>query len=319
MYQYTAEQYEVLYQPAEGPVTEARLGMSRVKAHRTRTVKAGDMLYVTCYPVWKTQDEAKRAKKAKPSRAAQVKLNQARRRLKVEQLANANFGREDYYLTLTYTETPRQGMRLTDEYWQDEPQDEDEAKACLRKYLQAMKREIARRGGNPKDLKYIAVTEETWSKHPDAHDDHPRYHHHLLLSKSVLTRDEIEQLWQRMGHGAGRTNCQHIQPDGAGISALANYLVKAESGKPQGADALGRPMYRHAYTCSRNLTQPTVRESDKRISRRRVAQVAMDVMHAGVDIFRALYPGYEPTEAPRVYISDYVAGAYIQCRLRRRS
>lgn len=316
--EYTAEQYELLYQPAEGPVTEQMLGMSRVKAQRTRTVKAGDMLYVTCYPIWRNQREAHRARDRKPSRAAQVKLNQRRRRMKVEQLAHANFGRDDYYLTLTYTETPRQGKKLTDEYWQDEPQDLGEAKKCLAAYIKRLKGEIKRRGGDPRELKYIGCTEETWSRHADAYDDHARYHHHMLLSRSVLTRDEIEDVWKQMGHGNGRTNCQRIQPDGAGIAALANYLMKSESGRPSGEDSLGRPRYEHSYTASRNLIKPTESASDHKISRRRVARVARDVLRDGMEIFRAMYPGYEPTEAPRVYISDYVAGAYIYCRLRRK-
>ena len=315
MYQYTADQYEVLYQEAAGPVTAERIALGRTGAQRTQTTTAGDMLYIRSYPVWKTSGDGGRAKRVKPTKEAQRKLNQRNRRLYVEQLAHANFGREDYYLTLTYTETPRQGMRLTDDYWYDEPLDMDDAKKHLSAYLTRLKRRVRRLGG---DLKYIAVTEETWSRHADAHDDHARYHHHLILSCPSVSRDEVEQLWQDMGHSAGRTNCQRLQPDGSGIAALAQYIMKAEDGEKR-RDRNGKLYYQHRYTCSRNLKKPVTRTSDHKISRRRVAMVAMDVMHDGMDIFRALYPGYEPTEAPRIYISDYVAGAYIYCRMRRRT
>lgn len=58
--------------------------------------------------------------------------------------------------------------------------------------------------------------------------------------------------------------------------------------------------------------------SDRKLSRRRVAKVAEDVMQNGRAIFEQLYPEYECTDEPTVYISDYCAGAYIYCRMKRR-
>lgn len=312
MYQCNAEQYEVLYHPAEGPVTQERMGLRQVAAQRTQTTRAGDMLYVRSYPIWNTAAEGRRARAVRPTPEAQRKLNQRRRRLRFEQLAHANFGKGDYFLTLTYTPTPRQGEAMDGAYWANEPEDMDAAHKSLMNYLRKLKRLIRKRGGA--ELKYLGVTEETWSRHADAHDDHPRYHHHILLSRSCLDRDEVEQIWREMGHAEGRTNCRLLQPDGSGIAALCSYMTKMENGRKR---ERAEDWYRHSYTASRNLTKPVSSSADKKISRRRVAQVAMDVRRDGMDIFRTLYPGYEPTEAPQVFISDYVSGAYIYCRMRR--
>ena len=314
MYKCSAEQYEVLYHEAGSMEARERIGLSQVAAQRTQTTKAGEMLYVRSFPIWNTRAESGRARAAKPTQEAQRKLNQRRRRLYFEQLAHANFSRGDYFLTLTYTPTPRKDKRLTDEYWANEPMDMQEAHRSLMEYLRKLRARIRRRGGE--ELKYLGVTEETWSRHVDAYDDHPRYHHHLLISRSGMTRDEVEQLWKDMGHAEGRTNCRILQPDKEGIAALCAYLTKMEKGR--GKREGGLACYSHSYTASRNLVKPITSSADRKLSRRRVARVAMDVMRDGVEIFRALYPGYEPTEPPQVFISDWVAGAYIYCRLRRR-
>ena len=67
-----------------------------------------------------------------------------------------------------------------------------------------------------------------------------------------------------------------------------------------------------------NLTEPVVRESDRRISRTRLAKIARDVMADGKEILEKLYPEYRLEEVPVVRYSDFVAGAYIYARMRRR-
>lgn len=58
---------------------------------------------------------------------------------------------------------------------------------------------------------------------------------------------------------------------------------------------------------------------DSKISRRRAALIAADVLVNGREIFEeALFPGFRLVEDVRVTVSDYVAGAYIYAKLRRK-
>lgn len=86
---------------------------SGVLHQRTRTVKAGPMVYVDCYPVWDTaharaaNTEAKKEAHAK----AQKRLDAKRRELKVEQLTNANFGAQDLVSDDGVSAEPAAGKR----------------------------------------------------------------------------------------------------------------------------------------------------------------------------------------------------------------
>ena len=60
------------------------------------------------------------------------------------------------------------------------------------------------------------------------------------------------------------------------------------------------------------------RVSDRKVSRRRLALLAEDIMRDGRAILEKLYPGYRVAEPPIVRFSDFVAGAYIYARMRRR-
>lgn len=321
---YSAEQYEALYAEL-GKDQSIDLHHERVSAQRIRAIKAGEMLYLSSFPIWKTAADGGRAKKACPSRDVQRRLNQRRSRLKTEMLMNANFGEGSFYLTMTYTETPRAGMRIDAEYYRDEPEDEREAQANMSRYIRTLKQMVKRLGGDPARLKWLYVTEATYTRHANADMDHARYHHHMVVDSDVgngvhLTRDQVEDTWRGMPFASGRTRCDRVQPDKNGISALAAYFTKTEDGKPDGKDALGRERYRQLCHHSRNLVRPEEHASvsDRKISRYRVSKVVKDVLRDGVQIFEALYPDYECTEAPTVYISDYCAGAYINCRMRRR-
>lgn len=320
--EYSSEIYEALFvQLKEG--REETLQLDRVASQRVKATKAGEMLYIKSFPVWKTAADGGRATRVKPSSETVRKLNQRHAREANEILINANFGKDDYVLTLTYTENPTQGMRLGDAYYADEPQDEVEAQENMRKYIKALRRMVARLGGDPKLLRWLYVTEATYSKHPDA-DGRARFHHHVLIGGDVgngvrLTRDEIEDLWQAMPFsGHGRTKCEWIQPGSAGLAGLAAYMTKTEDGIKTYIDAQGEKRGRHLCHHSRNLKRPAPTVADRKLSKRRVARVAQDVMANGAEIFETIYPGYVCAETPRVYVSDYVAGAYIYAKLRKR-
>ena len=67
---------------------------------------------------------------------------------------------------------------------------------------------------------------------------------------------------------------------------------------------------------SKNLKEPEVRVSDRKVSRRRAAAIAADVQANAREILEKIYPGYRLEQAEVKY-SDFVAGAYIYARLRR--
>ena len=150
---------------------------SGVLHQRTRTVKAGPMVYVDCYPVWDTaharaaNTEAKKEAHAK----AQKRLDAKRRELKVEQLTNANFGAQDLILTMEYP-------------LNRQPESGEKAKADIVNYLRRVNYARTKRGLLP--LRYIYVTEWTQSEKYGL-----RWHHHVIMSGDGMTREEVEEKW----------------------------------------------------------------------------------------------------------------------------
>jgi hypothetical protein len=144
-------------------------------------------------------------------------------------------------------------------------------------------------------------------KEPAAEGLPPRYHFHAIAEGPGLTREKIEAAWEAAGaaNGHGMTRVERFDMRDDGAKRLAVYMNKQK--KP------GR-----WWSHSRNLKAPAVKKSDRKMSRRRMALVAADVQKNGRAIFEALYPGYKVVELPDVKYSDFMAGAYIYCRLRRR-
>ena len=134
----------------------------------------------------------------------------------------------------------------------------------------------------------------------------------------ILTRDEIEQLWQDMPFASGRVRCDRLQPDkNSGLSAVAQYLVKQEKGETLITEK-GARKNQHRYAGSKNLKKPEPTVADHKISKRRVQRLATDVRANAKDIFESLYPGYRLCEEPTVRTSDYVEGAYIYAKMIRK-
>ena len=166
---------------------------SGVLHQRTRTVKAGPMVYVDCYPVWDTaharaaNTEAKKEAHAK----AQKRLDAKRRELKVEQLTNANFGAQDLILTMEYP-------------LNRQPESGEKAKADIVNYLRRVNYARTKRGLLP--LRYIYVTEWTQSEKYGL-----RWHHHVIMSGDGMTREEVEEKWT--SRHKGFCNTRRAQPN----------------------------------------------------------------------------------------------------------
>jgi hypothetical protein len=212
------------------------------------------------------------------SSAAQQRLNDKRAQTRFRRKAETNFGRSDYFLTLTY---------------RGEAPDMEQARKDFRNFISRVNRRRAKKGLQP--CKYMAVIE--------AGNRSGRAHHHALI-EGGLTREELEDIW-----GRGYANCDRLKPDHDGLKAVCTYMLKAAGSTARQKDA-------KRWSCSRNLKEPRITESVHRVSRRMAARIAEDAEVQGEIVFRKLFPQLQLTELT-VRRSDWIAGAYIYARMVR--
>lgn len=270
---------------------------SGVLHQRTRTVKAGPMVYVDCYPVWDTaharaaNTEAKKEAHAK----AQKRLDAKRRELKVEQLTNANFGAQDLILTMEYP-------------LNRQPESGEKAKADIVNYLRRVNYARTKRGLLP--LRYIYVTEWTQSEKYGL-----RWHHHVIMSGDGMTREEVEEKWT--SRHKGFCNTRRAQPNERHLCGFAKYLVQNKLER-EGRNSQGKAKGR-TWGHSRGLKLPTESVADKKISIRKAGRVAETVAEfsRAKEIFEKLYPECELLEIGAKK-SRWASGVYVHALMRRR-
>lgn len=284
---------------------EARLDegwQSGVLRQRTRTVKAGPMVYMDCYPVWDTQTaRAARTEAGRERhRRAQEALNRRNARRRLEQLVNANFAEGDLMLTCEYAHGR-------------EPGSDDQAARDIRNMIKRLRRRRARHTAAP--MRYIYVTEVTVSARYGT-----RWHHHLILSGDGLTRGEAEDCWRKI-HG-GLCNARIAQPTERHLSGFARYLTqdkRTRTMEQDGRNPQARAM-RRSWCASTGLIKPEDRATvaDRKISIRKAGRIAETVadFDRAKAIFARLYPDCAllEIEAQR---SRFTAGVYIRAVLRR--
>lgn len=246
----------------------------------TKTEKAGDTLVLTVYPILGRSDRAKaEAARKAMSRERQTRYNRERARRRLALLMDANFGRNDLHVTLTYRGTPP---------------DYEQARKDVRNYLRAVKR-MREKAGLP-EMKYIYVLEEE-----GADGEKRRIHVHLMMTGGV-SREALEEKW-----GRGYANCDRLQPEeGNGLMELARYFTKLEQEK-----------HRRAWSASKNLRQPRTTVSRTRMSNARVRRLCQEIPGNAAEIMGKLYPAYK-LGAVEPYVSDWIPGVYLRIRLRRR-
>ncbi len=304
-----ASRYDILFDQAAGEYCAPRVG-----GIRTRTIRAGDSLELECYPLTRIGDAARAEYRRRTQRPWQAALNRKNAEKRVRRLLEANFTREDYAIhpTWDYNTFDRNAMShdRAVEKWEalGLPFDEDEARRALTNYLLRIRRRM-RRAGTEKQLKYLYVMESTCEpRSADANPMPAHYHFHMAIHAPGVSREELEDLW---GHGYANTDRLDFHDNG--LAALASYITKQNG--IERLDGSSRKLRRWGH--SRNLKEPEVRVSDRKVSRRRAAMIAQDVQQYGREIFERLYPGYQCVEEPTVRYSDFIAGAYIFARLRR--
>lgn len=246
----------------------------------TKTEKAGDTLVLTVYPILGRSDRAKaEAARKAMSRERQTRYNRERARRRLALLMDANFGRNDLHVTLTYRGTPP---------------DYEQARKDVRNYLRAVKR-MREKAGLP-EMKYIYVIEEEGGD-----GEKRRIHVHLMMTGGV-SREALEEKW-----GRGYANCDRLQPEeGTGLLELARYFTKLEQEK-----------HRRAWSASKNLRQPRTTVSRTRMSNARVRRLCQEMPGNAAEIMGKLYPAYK-LGAVEPYVSDWIPGVYLRIRLRRR-
>ncbi len=246
----------------------------------TKTEKAGDTLVLTVYPILGRSDQAKaEAARKAMSRERQTRYNRERARRRLALLMDANFGRNDLHVTLTYRGTPP---------------DYEQARKDVRNYLRAVKR-MREKAGLP-EMKYIYVIEEEGGD-----GEKRRIHVHLMMTGGI-SREALEEKW-----GRGYANCDRLQPEeGNGLMELARYFTKLEQEK-----------HRRAWSASKNLRKPRTTVSRTRMSNARVRRLCQEMPGNAAEIMGKLYPAYK-LGAVEPYVSDWIPGVYLRIRLRRR-
>lgn len=179
-------------------------------------------------------------------------------------------------------------IHLTLTYKGEQP-DLAQARKDIQNYLRRVK--TYRKTAGLCEIKYIYVIEGS----DDA--EGKRVHHHLIMSE--MDRDVAERLW-----GKGRANALKLQPDEYGLEGLARYIVKDPRGSKR-------------WCSSKNLQEPVISVSDKKISKRRVELIAFDMERDAKRIFESVYKNFDFNDC-FIKRSEFVSGAYIYTRMRKR-
>lgn len=293
--------YEILYDQLQGEYSPRETGSTT-----TRTIRAGDSLEVECFPVICASQQAKREARRRASTKAQENLNLKNTRKTIRRLMEKNFTAEDFVLhpTFAYGFVDRGFANMEEERraWEESglPMNDDDARRIMKNFIARIRRLIRRRGGNPADFKYIYVIETTREPRDEDFNALPaRYHYHMVISSlGILTPEDLSALWPY-----GYTKAEPLDFRFNGLDGLSKYITKQ------------RKITRR-WARSKNLQEPDVTVSHRKVSRRRAALIAADVQANAREIFEKIYPGYTLEEAEVKY-SDFVAGAYIYARMRK--
>lgn len=268
---------------------------------RTKTIKAGPMVYVECFPVWDTKRAAAAREEAKKEahRKAQEKLNAKNARKKLERLINANFGAGDIIVTATYGHGKQPG-------------DDKQARRDIVNFLSRIKYMRKKRGLPP--IRYIYITEVTVSAQYGV-----RYHHHIIMGGDGITRDEVEACWAKK-HG-GICNAKMCQPTERHLTGFSRYLTLDKRNRTMDADGKNPQdkAMRRAWNPSKNLVDPVESVADKKISIRKAGKIAEAAEKFGEmqAVFEKLYPDCELLEVS-ARRSPWAAGVYIYATLRKK-
>ncbi len=288
---YSMEAYEALYPEPAGEEAIEGLRHKDLKNYRIKTFHHGEQLDVICFPILKHLADIQRAKEAKAkSTEAQKKVNERNMLRRFRRKANANFGKGDLRITLTFFD------------W-EQPATDEEAQRLMRNFIARIQYERDKRR-LPK-LRYMYVIEKTVSNAGVV-----KYHYHMMLSGDGMSQDDVEVRWP---YGNANSNRYSWHPNG--FAAFAHYILMDKT------ERKGRkPQYKattRSFACSTNLTDPEPTTSNKKVSRRQMKMIALAGMYQAAALFGKLYPGYELVNC-EVSCSKYAPGAYLYAQMRKK-
>lgn len=245
--------------------------------YATKTIKAGDQFEVEIYPEFTRRQI--REQGLPRTNKAQRNLNDRNARKRAERLINANFGKGDLWVTLTY----RPG---------DLPGDIEEAERNMKNYIRRMNYRRGRLG--IEKAKYMYVTEYDHTPGGEV-----RCHHHMIVDGG-LSMDEVENLWKK----GERNNVRRISPDENGIAGMAQYITKDPKGKKR-------------WKSSKNLKQPEERKNHSTFKASHVKKIVQGKLDIK-EITEKKYREYIYTNS-QVRYNDKNGRFYIYVRMRKRT
>ncbi|MGG7200729.1 rolling circle replication-associated protein [Clostridium butyricum] len=233
-----------------------------------RRITSGNMVELEIYPIWKCKHDIPRRKDRAESKESQKNLNNKNSKKKVVRLVNANFGKDDLYITLTYT----------DGYIPNEEQ----ARKDMQNYIKRLK--YYRKKNGLEDLKYIySIGYENEPKKSKK----VRIHHHLIINK--MDRDIVEDIW-----GKGRADCKRLKPDDFELTGVAKYIASQGPERWSASRNLKKP------NISTSRTGFTRRRALKLISEPGLFKEIFEKQYP--DLIYKDYEAYYSEESPGVYI-----------------
>ena len=211
----------------KGPVMK-NINVRQRTYYSNRDIKKSDYRYVDIFQYSLFEDEPVRILKTRTGKEkftapAKKVMTDKKSRLYFDLLLKGNFGENDYFVSLTYS----------DKFL---PETEEGAEAQIKKYIKDLRKEAKRRGVN--NLKYIYVTESGKTR--------GRVHHHLIL-QNCLPRDVVEGLWSKQirpfhpeREMIGWCNAKRIQVTGPDFMIrISKYLSKDPAGRKRWKQSTG--------------------------------------------------------------------------------
>lgn len=261
---------------------------------REKRVEAGPYKHISIYARTLNQElkckEKGRVRKRPISRPGQLSWNNKKSRKYAAWLIYENFGKDDYYLTFTYSN-------------EQLPKTPDDAIKHQRNTLDKLNRLYKK---NDKELKYI------WFTSYQFNDDTgyiKRIHHHAIINGGV-NRDDVESCWSigRKRVPLGRTQARLVQPGINGLQELANYLTNQEQWENR-----QWKKSKKRWSRSRNLKKPTETINDSYWSIRKLEKVGLST-DAGEEILLKRFPNHRLLSEPKIkHIKE--SGWYIEVEL----
>lgn len=239
----------------------------------------GDFMDIQLYPAFQQAKKGARAQREKPTSETQARLNAENASKNFDRLVTKNFSENDYILTLTYSELPK---------------DSGDATRHFRNFIKRLQR-IYKNNGVP--LKYVYVTE---------YGKKGRCHYHMFVSGGV-DRDILENAWKK-DVCAGYANCRRLQFTTAGIKGITRYVSGGKNEKKE-AEKTGF----RKWNSSKNLIKPEVKQNKNRFRKRDIEKILSSLDSS--EAWEQLYPDYRLAECDRAYYNPINGEYYISARL----